>query len=233
MFAAPNTFFTAVGKLTTVTFTSNGTWTAPANVSLVPTISGKGSDGVSDSTRFQYLQTAFVYRASVSANPITATWQDYITQAAIKINNMNAGAPGVYSIDLPNYVNNGVFIGVGDVGVQSFESPPTITVTYVRGSAAASSVNFPPTGVPASNVITYAQAVASGSQYAITFTAYDYGYAGTDATGLGKTFPGGAYVAPDGYPATTTTFTNVTVTPSTSYSIVVPSGGTVSISYYA
>ena len=41
-------------------------------------------------------------------------------------------------------------------------------------------------------------------------------------------FPGG-----DGGPAGTTTFTNVAVTPGTSYSIVVPSGGSVTLQYYA
>jgi hypothetical protein len=145
---------------------------------------------------------------------------------------MNTGS-GVTTIDLPNYVNNGVYIDSTNVGLQYVESPPTISVTYVRGSAAGSALNFPPTGVPASNVITYAQASTAGGQYGITYTSYNYGGVGTAATGLGKTFPGGTYVAPDGFPATTTTFTNVAVTPNTSYSIVVPSGGTVSISYYA
>lgn len=233
MFAAPNTFLTAVGKLTTVTFTANGTWTAPSNVSLVTTISGKGSDGVSDSTASSTLQTAFVSRTSPSGgSTITATWQDYVTQAAGYITTMNTGS-GVATINLPNYANNGVYIDSSNLGFQYVESPPTVSITYVKGSAGSSAIDFPPSGVSASNVIVYSQVTVGSGLYRITFTSYNYGGAGTASTGLGKTFPGGAYVAPDGYSATTTTFTNVTVTPSAGYSIVVPSGGTVSISYYA
>lgn len=49
---------------------------------------------------------------------------------------------------------------------------------------------------------------------------------GAGATAFGKTFPGGA-----GGPATTTTFSNIAITPGATYNIVVPSGGSITITY--
>lgn len=50
---------------------------------------------------------------------------------------------------------------------------------------------------------------------------------GPASTGFGKTFPGGV-----GVPASTTSFTNVAVTGGSSYPLVVPSGGSITITYY-
>lgn len=50
---------------------------------------------------------------------------------------------------------------------------------------------------------------------------------GASTTGFGKTFPGGL-----GGAANTTTFNSVTVTENTSYPIVVPTGGSLTITYY-
>lgn len=51
---------------------------------------------------------------------------------------------------------------------------------------------------------------------------------GASATAFGKTFPGST----GNVPQTTTTFTGVPVTGGANYSIVVPTGGVVQISYY-
>lgn len=51
---------------------------------------------------------------------------------------------------------------------------------------------------------------------------------GAPATGVGKTFPGST----GNVAQTATVFTNVAVTPGASYNIVVPTGGSVTISYY-
>lgn len=59
-----------------------------------------------------------------------------------------------------------------------------------------------------------------------TITNPPVSYNGASTTAFGKTFPGGV-----GGPATTTTFTNIAITPGASYSIVVPSGGTLTITY--
>lgn len=49
---------------------------------------------------------------------------------------------------------------------------------------------------------------------------------GASTTGFGKDFPGGT-----GGPASPTTYNNVAVTPGASYSIIVPSGGSLTITY--
>lgn len=51
--------------------------------------------------------------------------------------------------------------------------------------------------------------------------------AGSTATGFGKTFPGG----PSAQPAAVTSFLNVAIIPETSYSVVVPTGGYITIEY--
>ena len=57
---------------------------------------------------------------------------------------------------------------------------------------------------------------------------YYGGSTGASSTALGYTFAGGA-----GGAATPVTYNNVAVTSGSSYSIVVPSGGSVTIQYYA
>lgn len=61
---------------------------------------------------------------------------------------------------------------------------------------------------------------AGGSRYTVPATT------GASATAFGKVFPGGL-----GGPATTTTFKNVPATAGASYAIVVPAGGSVTITY--
>ncbi len=91
--------------------------------------------------------------------------------------------------------------------------------------------------VPSSGTITYANTPTGpfNRSVAAGFNPVYLGGDGTASTGVGKTFPGGTYDFPTGTggPAPTTTFNNVTVTPSSSYSIVVPSGGQIAISFYA
>jgi hypothetical protein len=227
MFAAPNAFLTGATTLQTVTFTSNGTWTAPGNVSLVTTISGKGSDGVSDSTGPNPTSYGayFVSRLGGSGSLGPHTWDELYAIYTTFASTYNSGSGVVSSFSFP--YDNGGRIGTND-SFDTWTTSSTLTGTnLIRGSVTLLSNTAPTTGS-----ITYAQ-ITSPLGLTYRWDVYSYGYAGAASTGLGQTFPGGAYVAPTGYPATTTTFTNVTVTPSTSYSIVVPSGGTVSISYYA
>lgn len=51
-------------------------------------------------------------------------------------------------------------------------------------------------------------------------------YNGADTTAVGLTFPGGS-----GGPSSTTTYTNVAVTPNTSYPMTIPGGGYITITY--
>lgn len=58
---------------------------------------------------------------------------------------------------------------------------------------------------------------------------YDPGTTGSSATGFGKTFAGGTPSTPT---AATTSHSNVAVTPSSSYPVVVPAGAAIQITYY-
>lgn len=217
--------------LTTVTFTANGTWTAPTNVSLVTTLYGKGSDGVSDSTAPASADPIFRLFFGASGSTFGSppplptdynTIYGYLVSAA---NQINTGGSGVVSYSIPGFGN----LSVASNG--NWNSYFTPVPNYFPGYAVANTatINW---ALPTSGAISW---VGPGNvQYngSVSFTAYYYGNAGSDSTALGYTFPGGAYVAPTGYPATPATYTNVSVTPGASYSIVVPSGGQVQISYY-
>jgi hypothetical protein len=77
----------------------------------------------------------------------------------------------------------------------------------------------------------------NGGVYNYTWTCYDFtdtshyevdpATTGSSATGFGKTFPGGT-----GGPASSTSFNNVAVTPGAPYNLVIPAGGSITISYY-
>lgn len=223
--------FTSSLTLTTVTFTANGTWTAPGNVAVVTTLYGVGSNGVSDSSYEETLYAFNVDRQFSTGSGAAHTWDElraiYDNFAAT----YNSGSGVVSSVQVP--YDNGGRIYNNDV-FYTWTTTSTLTrYNLVRGSVYIKNTNAPSTGA-----ITTAQVdsiKSSTSQYPYlqsAWTHYVYGYAGSDSTALGYTFAGGAYVAPTGYPATPATYNNVSVTPGASYSIVVPSGGQVQISYY-
>ena len=151
---------------------------------------------------------------------------------------MNSGS-GVQSITLPNGTNsnNGVNISNTNLGIQSQTTSSGWNVNYVAGGTSAylALSEFPKSGVSASSVITYADVSSSGSYINLVFLQYNYGGPGTGASatiGTTYTFPGGTYSGGVGYPSVGATYNNIPVTPGTGYSITVPSGGSVSITYY-
>jgi len=74
------------------------------------------------------------------------------------------------------------------------------------------------------------------SFWLLNFQYVAFGSAGANTTAFGYTFSGGAltgtYPNQNGFPATVTTYTSVSVTPGTTYNFVVPSGGYVEFAYY-
>lgn len=229
MFAASKS--ASSGILTTVTFTSNGTWVAPATVSNVAVLSGSGSNGVSDYITGLY---SFIFGAArgtpSSPNAPYAQWGDLYSQYLTTTSTLSA-------ISYPNYGPSSIpwtDIVIVNSSDQWSASPSTLNLSsdYLTGFTTSTS------GSPqTSGNITYASLPPAG----VTFwgggiNGYARGNAGTASTGLGKTFPGGSYTGtyPNGVggAAPTTAFTNVSVTPGASYPIVVPSGGSVTIQYY-
>jgi hypothetical protein len=119
---------------------------------------------------------------------------------------------------------------------QVWNDPPTpgsggFAEQYFQIGTGADASSF---SVPSSGTITPGN-TTNGGTIRFSFKPVYLGGDGASATGVGKTFPGGTYNFSTGigggYP--TTNFSNVAVTPSSSYSIVVPSGASISISYYA
>lgn len=203
-------------SLVTTTFTSSGSWTAPAGVTKLTVLSGRGSNGQSD-----YWSPTYVTRAQVSSagypttNPAYLDWSVPYNYAVSAANSINASGTGPRTVSIPNeyywVVNNVTSEWVGyPFGFGGSQ--------YVQGSA---TVVLSPSSIPTSGNIdgptffpTYQIAT-----FWVQIDVYYTGAAGTASSGFGQTFPGGAA---SGGTAPITTFTNVTVTPGTTYSISIP-----------
>jgi hypothetical protein len=234
--------FTSDINLITVTFTANGTWTAPVGVGQIAVLSGAGSPGISDYTQNDSRTVCRVAAVlGTYSNAVTYTWQNLIDYCQGFANTMNAGS-GVQAITVPNGTNsnNGVNINNANLGSQAQTTASGWNINYVAGggNASLSLADFPKSGVSASSVITFADCLGVGgaSYISLVFLAYIYGGPGNAASatfGSTYTFPAGTYSGGVGYPSVGATYNNIAVTPGNSYSIVGPSGGSVSISYFA
>lgn len=208
--------------LQTVTFTSNSTWVAPAGVSLVTTASGYGAPGetVPGSWSGGLVNGGFVaysyentnFPGSPSNTPTYAEVTSTANATLASINSSSADRTVSYTVIVYDYNPN-----TDGTSVSYF------TTSYrARGLASAW---IGPWDNTSNNLVK-----GVGNGWYIQIERYYEGYTtqGASSTAIGRTFPGG-----DGGPAGTTTYTNVSVTPGTSYSIVVPSGGSVTLQYYA
>lgn len=203
--------------LTTATFTTNGTWVAPAGVTSVATASGKGGDGSPT-----YGSSSFTFNANQgfgSSAPF-AQWGD-LYSAAVATQSALASRVGTYG---PSGFIGAYGIRVGSDNKWSviYQSTDDLSGAIIDS---VSSV-YAGSGSPqTSGNITYSG--LSFSAWNVNASYHFPGFLAASATALGQTFPGG-----NGGPAGTTTFTNVAVTPGTSYSIVVPGGGLVTLQYF-
>lgn len=201
--------------LQTVTFTSNSTWVAPAGVSLVTTLVGRGQDG----------STAY-WTDIFSADGGIVSYVQSDAPSGISSTTVEARAQVEWDKFPTSYDPNGAVVDwtywyYFSVGVQQY--PQTALIRLKQG--------FSKTKVGNGWGTTYTTPFPFGSyrSYAVgNMEQYVGASNGADSSGLGYTFPGGV----EG-PAPTLTYNNVAVTPSTSYSIVVPSGGAVTLQYYA
>lgn len=197
-------------EITTVTFTSNGTWIAPSSVSAVASLTGKGQDGAAGYWTGSSFDVSYVERTApvgISSTTIEgraqAEWDKFPTSHDPNGSTVNW--------DLWYYYAN-----------NTFQYPYSALVRLASGQTKTKTGN------------------GWGSSYTTPITGPDKDYnvgnmeeyigptTGANSSALGYTFNGGV-----GVPATPATYTNVAVTPTASYSIVVPSGGYVIIQYYA
>jgi len=229
--------FTSGLALTTVTFTSSTTWVAPSYVSNLVQMVGRGTNASSDDYSSDVSGTN-LYRTFNNANftNITDThdWSELYNNLQGWISFINTGTPGTRSANpIGTYFSNFYFIRANNT-YQVWNNPPAVGTSGDRYFQVGTGADASTFSVPSSGTITNSNTTNSGS-IAVSYNPVYLGGDGTASTGVGKTFPGGTYDFPTGIggAAPTTTFTNVTVTPSSSYSIVVPSGGQIAISYYA
>jgi hypothetical protein len=231
--------FTSGLALTTVTFTSSTTWTAPSYVSNLVQMVGRGSNASSDDYSGDVAIT-YLYRPLreifSGATVATHDWSDIYNNLQAWIAFINTGTPGTRSAGtVGNYIGLGYSINSDNTYnyYYSPRAPGYDSGLYFQVGTGSDQSDF---SVPSSGTITYANTPVGGTNFVqVGYNPVYLGGNGAASTGVGKTFPGGTYDFPTGIggPAPTTTFTNVTVTPSSSYSIVVPSGGQIAISFYA
>jgi hypothetical protein len=223
MFAA--TKGAAAPRLITQTFTSNTTWVAPGATTNILTMSGYGSAAVADTVTFGVVANHYATNAVSQPTPPFLLWETIDAGA-------DASAASIAANSGTNLINmNSKFYFVDSSNNYSFFTSPDATL--IVGNSFTKNIlgSHPTTG----NVL-FSQ-VSAGGFFGWTVSANyaTLGSAGTATTGFGKTFSGGTLTGTIPYrtavPAPTTTFTNVAVTPGASYSIVVPSGGSLTITY--
>ena len=198
--------------LVTQTLTSSQTWVAPLSTSKIETLIGKGQDGTSSGVESA---TAFavIVRYNTSGTgtaPASNTWTNLQGAANGIRDQFNAGGSvSAYWATYDKYADGTEnLIAVG----------PTSYSSVIAGSATLSYTgDWRSTGAVTSSGNAYVQ-----YQYSVT------GVPGASTTGFGFVFAGGS----TGTAATPITQTNVAVTPGASYSLVIPSGGSIQITYY-
>jgi hypothetical protein len=224
---------TNAGKLTTYTFPSGvNTFTTPRNVRRILTATGKGSDGVSDYgvekesgavfvTGYLY-EWGYIHAHSPGSQPYS--WADAWSDINRIVSDINAATPGYYgseydsyNFDDTTYAVKTHATGPGEGEAWTFPVKPSVQIqwhTYNNTTPQTSgSVDGSASG--------WWSAQASYTQS---------GNAGSSTTGFGYTFSGGGYSGGTGSPADTTTYTNIVVTPNTTYTIT--NNGSLTIQYY-
>jgi hypothetical protein len=199
-------------RLVTETLTSSQTWVAPLSTSRIETLIGKGQDGTSSSIE-PGTALAVVVRYNTSGTgtaPASNTWSNLQGAANGIRDQFNAGGNfSAYWAAYDKYAD----------GTESLVAVgPTAYSAVIAGSATLSYTG----DWRSSGAVT-----SSGNAYVL----YQYsvtGAPGSNSTGFGFTFFGGS----TGTAATPITQTNVTVTPGASYPLVIPSGGSIQITYY-
>lgn len=191
------------------TFTSNEVWTAPAGVTSI-NITGKGQDGSPATWTATSISVMGCTKSSFNQPGGSLTSKnDAVADGAVSAGAF-VGGTGERTV---SYERVTYTVGPDNLSVRSSF---TLSRT-VRGSASVSS------GSTSGNITHTPSSLTSVS---VSVESKSGGSTGASATGFGYTFPGGS-----GGAATPATYTNVTVGPGNPYSVVVPSGGSITITW--
>lgn len=196
---------------TTQTFTSNTTWNCPLDVSRLEIVRGEGADGTPDTpTARSASSVSVIYATSGSGSqPVSNDWSNMQARANFNQSAMAAGGNVSY----------------GELNL----------IVYAGGTETSTA-----TGINLSNVIAGTAStvysggwsssgpITSSGTASINYQEMVPAAPGAASTAFGLSFPGGAANTP----ASPVDFQNVAVTPGTAYSIVVPAGGFITITYY-
>lgn len=200
----------ASGKLEsfTETFTGNTTWVAPEGVTTVNLV-GNGQSGqpAGTETRTAALVSVIYSTSGSGAGPAVNDWSNMHGAATGRVATIDGGGTVTYTqVGLVTYAN----------GTETLDGSNVTLNGVVPGSASLITTGGWQTsgaiGASGNAIVQYLESAAATT--------------GASATGFGETFPGGV-----GGPATPVTHDNVAVTPSASYPLVIPSGGSITITY--
>lgn len=214
-------------NVTSQTFTSSTTWVAPAGVTSLLAVIGKGQDGVSD-----YQGGIAVANVSVSNDSGTGGTNSLPITAAAAYNTANACA---------NTYNVGGYQSAFFSRDRAFIFYSNQTFSWVDTYPYGNTGDFPYylvggtwslSGSPLSGSFSYP---TSGFSYAAVGDIIYPGGAGANTTGFGYTFTGGgisgSYPNQVGSPASPASYTNVAVTPGASYALSISGDGYITIQY--
>lgn len=212
---------------TSVTFTANANWTPPTGTVRVVKLVGRGGTGAPGGS----IAWAPTHAPSVTVNVIGSG----------SGTNPNISVPRVQTVlDELKYYQTVANIRQPESRVTTIYQ--TTYNVYPDGTWSKQILNTPWEVVGTARVadatdFDYTQvlssplsSLATGTQFSITSTGLERSYitsptTGPNASAFGKVFPGGS----GGVAQTTTYVENITVDPSNSYSIVVPTGGNVTV----
>lgn len=215
-----------VRRLVTQTFTANASFVTPGFLTQLESAAGYGSAAVADTATSGVVANHYATNAVSQPTPPFLLWETIDAGADASAASIAANS----GTNLINMNSKSYFVDSSDS--YSFSTSPDDT--WIVGNSFTKNIlgSHPNTG----NVL-FSQ-ISAGGFFGWTVSAnyIDLGSAGTATTGFGRTFPGGTLTGTEPYRTTvapsTTTFTNVAITPGATYSIVVPSGGSLTISYY-
>lgn len=208
------------------TFTSSTTWVAPATVTNLLAVIGKGQDGVGD-----YQGNATFSQTSIT-NSATGSGANSLPISGAAAGNLATASTTIF--------NAGGYVRNTTIQTREFTFFPTNTYNSQNFYPAGTSGFYPyffvagtwsAQGGPYSGNLNYG---STGYYYSSGDIIYP-GYGGASTTGFGFTFSGGGISGtyPDqvGEGATPASYTNVAVTPGASYSLSIPDGGYITIQY--
>lgn len=228
-------------KLVTVNFSAGTTnWVCPAGVTSLVTLTGKGADGNYGSWNNADGGSPYLYTGSIfvnyPVNPGGTAYPNTTTSATVYNDQVTAYNALLSAITATSQATATSF---SYTYYEWFTKWPTSTQNARSATGGGGVYAYRRTTpsavytVPNDSSLIINRTSSSGEGYMNGINIFSPGSSGASSTGFSKTFNGGSgQTTPSGSPgtATTTQYTNVAVTPGTTYPVV--NNGTMSITYY-